>query len=60
MRRVLMTLLTVALLIQAAPSLASRDYRDFGWDPEDSGGGFLDIRTSERKVWTRGRTVPVG
>lgn len=52
MRRALIAVLTVALVVQAGPVLADRDYTDFGWDPEDSGGGFLDIRTSQRKVWT--------
>lgn len=50
MRRAVLAILTASLMAQAGPALA---YPDIGRDPEDSGGGFLDIRSSARRVWTR-------
>lgn len=49
MRRALMTVLAIALVVQASPSFA---YEDVGSDPEDSGGGFLDFRSSVRATRT--------
>ena len=49
MRRAFLALLTVALVIGGGPVLA---YRDVGLDPEDAGGGFLDIRRSVRATGT--------
>jgi hypothetical protein len=49
MRRAFLALLTVAIVMEAGPVLA---YRDVGLDPEDAGGGFLDIRRSVRATGT--------
>jgi hypothetical protein len=49
MRRVLITMLSVALVVQAGAAFA---YIDTGSDPEDAGGGFLDFRSSVRRVRT--------
>jgi hypothetical protein len=49
MRRLSIAVITVALVVQAGPANA---YWDAGWDPQDSGGSFLDFRSSARKTWS--------
>ena len=49
MRRAFIVALSVALLVQAGAAYA---YSDKGTDPEDAGGGFLDFRSSVRRVRT--------
>jgi hypothetical protein len=49
MRRAFIALLTAALVAQVGAAFA---YIDAGSDPEDAGGGFLDFRSSVRRVRT--------